>query len=398
MRGLPFAGLGLAVLLALPAQAKEGDTFRPFVSYARYYDDNLYRLDKKEPNIQIDENGLFFVDPKRSDQYGVLSAGLNVDWQPGRQRVIALASKSQVRFSHFDNLDYDGSDYQLKWNWRLGNRWSGQIGATETVTQSSLEYVRVNNQVTRENRFASAEWQFHPRWSVGVGAAEASSTNSTTLQKDLDYEDTSASATLGYTTPKGSKLRGQVRRVNGEFPNRVSTTIDSVFTQTEYNLLGDWNLTGKTVTRGRIGYVQRENETQSDRDFSGLTGRVSMDYFPAGKTMLNWAVYREISNSDELNAYYMLRTGGTLGAAWLATNKVTLRANATVENRNFEGETTVSGTQRDEDVQSATLSLSYVPVKMATIDLGVQAGRRDSNIRDGDYTFDSVFVSVRADF
>jgi hypothetical protein len=35
---------------------------------------------------------------------------------------------------------------------------------------------------------------------------------------------------------------------------------------------------------------------------------------------------------------------------------------------------------------------------MATIDIGVQAGRRDSNMPDDDYSFHSAFVSVRADF
>lgn len=56
------------------------------------------------------------------------------------------------------------------------------------------------------------------------------------------------------------------------------------------------------------------------------------------------------------------------------------------------------GIQRDEDTLSGSLSLSYAPVRMATIDVGVQAGRRDSNIAVNDYTFHSVFVSVRADF
>lgn len=54
--------------------------------------------------------------------------------------------------------------------------------------------------------------------------------------------------------------------------------------------------------------------------------------------------------------------------------------------------------QRDEDTLSGSLSLSYAPVRMATIDVGVQAGRRDSNMAVNDYTFRSVFVSVRADF
>ena len=386
--------VALGALLALPAMAKEGDTLHPFISYTRYYDSNLYRLAASEKNLV----------PQLSDQYGVLSAGLNIDWQPGRQRVIASASKNLVRFSRYSHLDYDGSDYQLKWNWQLGNRWSGQVGATESTTQSSLSDqlgLPVNNTVTRENRFANADWQFHPRWHVGLGAAAVTSTNSTALRAPLDYEDASVSATLGYTTPKGSKLRGQLRQVDGEYPNRPMIFLDRFYTQTEYNLLGDWNLTGKLITRAKIGYTQRENDTQSQRDFSGVTGRLSADYFPTGKTMLTWAAYREIANSDDLNASYQLNTGTSLGAAWLLTSRVTLRASGSFENRSFEGDTGVvipGLVQRDEDTLSGSLSLSYAPVRMATIDVGVQAGRRDSNMAVNDYTFRSVFVSVRADF
>lgn len=393
-RTFALAGLGLAALQALPVAAKEGDTLRPFVSYTRYYDSNLFRLDESEYGLV----------QEKSDQYGVLSAGVNVDWQPGRQRVTAVASKSLVRFQNNTHLDYDGSDYQLRWNWRLGNHWSGQVGATESVTQSSfsdLVGLQINNQVTRENRFASADWQFHPRWSAGVGAATAKASNSTAQQAPLDYEDSSVSATLGYTTPKGSKLRAQVRKVDGEYPNRPITYVDRLYTQTEYNLLADWSLTGKLIARGKIGYTQRENDTQSQRDFSGVTGRITADYSPTGKTMLTWALYREIANSDDLNATYQVNTGTSLGAAWQMTSRTTLRASGSYENRSFEGDTglVIPGlVQRDDDTLSGTLSLSYSPVPMATINIGVQAGRRDSNIPANDYKFHSVFVSVRADF
>ena len=391
-RALPFAGLVLAALSAVPALAKEGDTLRPFVSYARYYDSNLYRLAKSE----------YALVPQLSDQYGVLSAGLNVDWQPGRQRVVASAAKNLVRFSRYSNLDYDGSDYKLQWDWRLGNRWSGQVGATESVVQSSfsdLVGLLINNQVTRENKFVQADWQFHPRWHAGLGAAAATSSNSTVQQATLDYEDTSVSATLGYTTPKGSKLRGQLRQVDGKYPNRLpGLFVDRAYTLTEYNLLGDWSVGGKLITRAKIGYVQRENDTLSQRDFSGLAGRVSADYFPTGKTMLTWAAYREIANSDDINASYQLNSGTSLGAAWLITSRVTLRANGRFENRSFQGNTGFGGVQRDEDTLSGSISLSYAPVRMATIDVGLQSGRRDSNIAVNDYTFQSAFVSVRADF
>ncbi len=395
-RALPLAGMAvLGALLSMPAQAKDGDTFRPFVSYARHYDSNLFRLAESE----------YALVPERSDQYGVLSAGLNMDWQPGRQQVIARASKSLVRFSRNSQLDYDGSDYQLRWNWQLGNHWSGQVGATESVTQSSFSDVvglRINNQITGENQFANADWQFHPRWHVGLAAAAVTSTNSTVQQTPLNYEDQSVSATLGYTTPKGSKLRGQLRRVKGEYPNRLpSVFIDRTYTQTEYNLLGDWSVTGKLVTHAQMGYVKRENGTLAQRDFSGLAGRLSADYFPTGKTVLSWAVYRELSNSDDINATYQLNTGTSLSASWLATAKVTLRADASFENRSFQGDTgpVVPGlVQRDEDTLGGSLSMRYMPVRMAAINIGLQAGRRDSNVVANDYTFHGVFVSVRADF
>lgn len=403
-RALPFALLTLSAWLAMPAHAKEGDTFRPFVSYTRYYDSNLFRLDDDGVTAVL-ENGtpVLVTQESASDQYGVLSAGLDVDWKPGRQSIQAHASKNRVRFSRYSSLDYDGSDYQLKWSWRLGNHWSGRIGATEIVTQTSFTdwYAAqvVNNQVTRETRFANADWQFHPRWTGGLGAATAQSTNSTPQQTPLDYEDTSVSATLGYTTPKGSKLRGELRQVDGEYPNRpANSSVDRFYTQTEYNLLGDWSVSSKFVARAKIGYVQRENDTLSQRDFSGLAGRVSADYFATGKTVFNWALYRELANSDDVNATYQLATGTSFGAAWLATSKITLRATTGFVNRNFEGEIGGSGIQRDEDILSGSLSLSYVPVRMVTLDLGVQAGRRDSNVPVGDYTFHSIFMSVRADF
>jgi len=53
---LPFAAIALAALQAMPAQAKEGDTFGAYASYAHYYDSNLFRLAEDE-NAVIIENG-----------------------------------------------------------------------------------------------------------------------------------------------------------------------------------------------------------------------------------------------------------------------------------------------------------------------------------------------------
>lgn len=381
---------GLAVLLAGLAHAKEGDTFQPFVSYTRVWDDNLFRQAQNE----------------RAEQYGVLSAGVDVDWRPSRQQVQARAAKSLVRFDRYGYLDYDGSDYQLRWNWRLGNYWSGSIGATELVTQSSFSDLlgaQINNTVTRENRFASADWQFHPRWLVGVGASTVSSTNSTSERAPFDYDETAWTVSLGYRTPKGSALRLQGRRVDGEYPRRAVFFLDRAYTQNEINLIGDWVVSGKLTARGRLGYVQRQNDTVAERDFSGIAGRVTADYALTAKTRVNWSVYRELANSDDINASYQLSTGTSLAGIWQATSKLAMRANASWENRSFEGDTgqLPGWPRRDEEIVSGTLSLSYAPHRLATLDLGVQAGQRESNVpfySGYDYRFRAVFASLRMDF
>lgn len=380
--------------LSLPAAAQEGDTFRPFVSYARYYDSNLFRLAESD----------YALVPQLSDQYGILSAGFNVDWQPGRQRVLVSASKNQVRYANNSRLDYDGSDYRVRWNWRLGKQWSGQVGASESVTQSNfsdLAGLRVNNQITRTQRFVDGEWTFHPRWRVALGGATAASSNSTVQQRPADYDESSVSGSLVYRTPKGSSLQGQLRRIDGEFPGRLPGSADRAYTQTEYNLLGDWNLSGKLVLRSKLGYLQRENDTQSNRDFSGLAGRLAADYAASGKTVVNWAAYREIANSDDIDATYQQITGSSLGASWQATSKLVLRASASYENRRFMGDSgfTVPGSvRRDENTLSGSLSLGYAPLRAVRIDVGVQAAQRDSNVARNSYIFHTVFVSARADF
>jgi exopolysaccharide biosynthesis operon protein EpsL len=404
---------GLMMVLALPAAAKEGDTFRPFVSYARYYDSNLLRLAEGETAVMV-ENGVLLPVTLASaaDQYGVLNVGLDVDWKPGRQEIVASASKSLVRYAKYSSLDYDGQDYRAAWNWRLGNHWSGQLGTSEVISQTSFSDLQgfdikgnpvilaVTNLVTTNQQLASAEWEFHPRWRVGGGGAMATSDNSKLQQQLQNYEDNNEFVYLTYITPKGSKLRGELRRQDVLYTNPqlgVGSLADNSYTQDEYNFLGDWTISGKLLTHLKLGIVDRQYPHQSARDFSQLSGRATADYYPTGKTMLTLAVYREPAPVYEVNSSFLVNDGANLNAAWLLTDKVTARAAVSYVKGTY-GEIAAGVPQRIDDTLSGSLSLSYTPARMATIDVGLQGGSRNSTIPVNDYTFHSVFVSVRADF
>lgn len=400
----------LAALWLLPAQAKEGDTFRPFVSLGHFYDSNLFRLaDDEYPGIQ------------RDDRYNVLNVGINVDWKPGRQQIVASATRTLIRYDQNTYLDFDGDDLSATWNWRLGNHFSGNLGVTQSTTQSSFSDIGlVNNQVDRNRRFGRAEWAFHPRWSIGGGVESMDNSNSAPSQASQDFDRQAQDLVLSYRTPKGSSLRGQLRRIDADFPNLQCvengfpfcfTVADNSYKQTESNLLGDWRFSGKLTVRGQVGWVDRKYENalreydnlfvpdlKPRPDYSGLTGRVAADWYATGKTLLSVAAYRELGGATDINASSVLKHGATVNGVWLVREKWRLNAAATFENRDFQGDPGTSQPQRNDDTVNATLALSYTPIRPVSLDLGVSAGRRDSNISVEDYKFHSVFVNLRADF
>ncbi len=416
----PWVGLALGAFLAPPVHAHEGDTFRPFVSYGTFFDSNLFRLaDNESPGTP------------RSERYSVLSAGLNVDWKPGRQEIVASATKTRVRYNRNTIYDSDGNDYQATWNWRLGNRLSGNAGATQSLSQSNFDSVGlVNNQVTRKRRFGRAEWEFHPRWRIGGGIETADYANSASSLVSQDVQQRTQDVVLTYRTPKGSSLRAQVRRVDAEYPNpqilasvcsflffcppfpmNPTDVADNSYKQTEYNLLGDWSASGKLKLRGQLGWVDRQYKNVlrgdfsgsppqlKDRpDFNGLAGRISADWYATGKTLLSVSAYQELGGAQDINASSVLKKGASVNGVWLIREKWRLNAGATFENRDFKGDPGTTQLQRNDDTISESLSISYMPIEAVSVDVGVSAGRRDSNISVEDYQFHMLFANVRADF
>ncbi len=406
-----FASLALATLLVMPAQAKEGDTFRPFVSLSHFYDSNLFRLAESEYS-QV---------PQRSEQYDILSAGLNVDWKPGRQQVLVNATKTLVRYDRYTVYDSDNNDYQATWNWRVGNRLTGNLGAAESLSQSNFDSVGlVNNQVTRKRRFGRAEWEFHPRWRIGGGVEDMDYANSALSQASQDVQQQAWDASLSYRTPKGSSLRGQVRRIDAEYSNLQCLSnafpfcfevADNSYKQTEYNLLGDWSVSGKLKLRGQTGWVDRQYENtlrsitnfivpqfKQRPDYSGFAGRLSADWYATGKTLLSVSAYRELGGAQDINASSVLKTGSSVSGVWLVREKWRLNVGATFENREFKGDPGSLLLQRNDDTLGASLSLNYAPTQVVSLDVGIRVGRRDSNISVENYEFKSLFASVRADF
>ena len=393
----------LALAFASSASALEGDTFRPFVSFSQYYDDNLFRL---ADNESIFINGHLLTGPQ-ADKYNVLNVGANIDWRIKRQQLIARVAKSLVRYSKFDSLNYDGSDYLAQWNWQLGNHWNGQIGATQTLSQSSYTdlntSIALNNQRTVRNVFGTANWQFHPRWQVGGGVSEVNVINSDATQAQSDFKEQAQELNLTWSTPKGSSVRTQLRIAKASYPNTQFATVDNGYSQQDLNVFTVWSYSGLLRFQNRVGYQKRAHNSLSARDFSGVTGRATIDYFATGKTLYSLSLYRELGAVSLISSSYRLTTGFSLNGLWNMTSKLSLNGALSRETDDFKGDPgifTFNLPVRQDKTRNASLGLNYQPLRSTVIGLGLQTGRRVSNdvINQSSYKFNTIFANVRVDF
>lgn len=262
----------------------------------------------------------------------------------------------------------------------------------------------MNNQRTIRNVFGTANWQFHPRWQVGGGVSEVDVINSDVTQLPNNFKEQSEELNLTWTTPKGSSVRTQLRVAKATYPNTPPfASIDNGYSQQELNVFMVWPYSGLLQFQSRIGYQKRDHNSLSVRNFSGLTGRVAMDYFATGKTRFTLNVYRELGAVSEISSSYRITSGSSLNGLWNITSKISLNGGLSRETDDFKGDpgfVTSNVPVRQDKSQNILLGLNYQPLRSTVIGLGLQNGRRVSNdvIYLRSYKFNTIFANVRVDF
>lgn len=384
----PFAAL--CIVLPMTVLAGEGDFFRPLVSAAYYHDSNLFRF-SGDNEVPATIGGEATGNRIQSVNYSLLGAGFLLDWQQSRQRIRARVQANTAKFSRYSTiLDYDGHDLNARWDWQLGNRWQGQLGAERTKTLGSYDNVGVTNNTRILSRYNfRALYDLHTDWQAEAGYDRNASKFSSQNSRDVDVDAFRFGLyRLGGTLQRmGLELRfSEIQR-----PNKVGTLTDA----SESGLLGvaTWLPSGKTRVQGRLGYINREYETAGARDFSGLEARMEVDWAPTGKSLLNVVAYRELNESDlGVADNYSEVTGLDLNGQWKVMPKSSIGPFLRLENRSYEG------TNVEDDHYSYGLRATYQPWPGGDISLTIQRVTRDSSIASRDFSANSIGLTAALAF
>ncbi|MGH8746242.1 MAG: outer membrane beta-barrel protein, partial [Burkholderiales bacterium] len=162
-----------------------------------------------------------------------------------------------------------------------------------------------------------------------------------------------------------------------------------------------WTLSGASHLGARIGQVSRRYHQLPQRDFSGAAARAEYDWKPTGKLSLSAIVQRDLSAYEDIRSNFVLVKGITLRPSVRLSDKTELAASLESSVLDYLGDPGLAAAAapgRVDRVRAAGLSLTYRPIRAATLQLSLRRERRSSNVPLADYEADTAFASVRIAF
>ena len=391
MRNLPTPLALAAVLACNAAQADISDTIKPFISVGSTYDDNLLRLPDNGP-----------AGVQRSDRATQVVGGFLLDRPIGRQKLTGQAKLSRVTFDHYDQLDYNGKDFSLDWAWVLGNYFDGNIGGSyqQVLTPFNDFHSDQRNLRTQRREYANGGWRLHPSWRLRAG-----------FQRDrFDYElfeqslnnrkEDLSEVGIDYLAASGSKVGLVARRIKGNFlnPRRIGTTfLDQNYTQDELKANVNWLYSEITQVRLLAGYAKRKHDTFSERDTSGLNGRVTVNWSPRAKLRFTADAWREFAAVESTIVNNSVNTGASANATWEISAKLQASAGVKREKRKFERLPYVFfNVDPSDTTRSTNFGLTYQPLRKVQLSVTGFKDRRTGTPLAGTGSYKAKGVSLMA--
>jgi exopolysaccharide biosynthesis operon protein EpsL len=264
-----------------------------------------------------------------SDNWQKWQAGVAIDEKYSMQELMFNASVAKIDFDRLQQLDHIDKDASLNWNWSTGAALSGQVGLT--YQQGLTPYIDFHllalNMRTQSSEYAKLAWLVDPSWRLSAGFTNFHLDYQLPAQQIADRTEERTNLGLDYLAASGSSVGLQLQHIDAYFPvSEISNDaiVGNDYTQNEAKLKVDWLASEITQVHFLGGWVRRDYDDLSSRDYSGPNWRLTVDWQPSSQLSFVGAVWREIDSVDDLTAAYSLNHGIDAEAKWEISDKTKL--------------------------------------------------------------------------
>lgn len=366
-----------ALLLSLTAYADDKDAFNVIAGVSRKHDNNLFLTPSS----------------KRSDNITEAYAGIQLDKLYSMQRFKVNYTINTYRYQNHNKLNFNAHNYNAAWLWTLTPYLTGVLSANRKEQLNDFQDYRTftlanikNIRVTQNQRF-EADFSPHGIWHVLGGVTRSEVKNSETFRQEDDYSMNSLDEGLKYSFRSGSSITLMGHQRQGEYDRdlNVASLSDTEFSEKEGEVKLDWLISGKSRINLRTAYVTRDHDHFSRRDYSGAVGRFDYNWMPTGKLRLTLSGYSDLSSYWNIDSSYTRHNGLNISPAYALSDKITLRAGASISERKFLGGGIIPSSHRVDKGWSASTGVEWTPWRSVTIGGNVVRSSRNSNALGQDY-------------
>lgn len=397
MIGGPAALLPCTAALAAEEQPPRKLDF--YVGAGALYDDNLFRQPTGADLSAVAAN------LHRDDLIERLTAGVDGTWTLARQTFQLKAHGDENRFEHNDQLNNVSGKAMGSWDWRLGNRLSGRLGAdySRSLADFANNLVLVKDLLTQKSSFASGSYLLGNRWTINADVRWSSTSHGAEIRQVDDDNIRTQKIGVGFSLSPNATIGWNYRHSNANFAGaqQDSTALyDRNYDESASLLWLKYILGGKTDFNLEGGYLRRNYPNAAIGNYSGGTGRAKLAWHPGPKTELDISGWRDLTAYIDAESNYFVSTGASIAPTWVPTERITTSLTASWERQKYIGsEPAVLGDPfRRDTVKSVQASAVYLPRDPLELDLTLRHEQRGSNRSSLTYTDNLAILGVRFTF
>jgi hypothetical protein len=172
--------------------------------------------------------------------------------------------------------------------------------------------------------------------------------------------------------------------------------LDTGFSENEAEARLTWLLSGHSRLNVRTAYLRRNHDTFSQRDYSGMEGRVDYFWTPTGKLQLGVSANSALASFWNIDSSYTRENTLSISPVYNLSDKIRLTGFAGISERRFLGDGLVPSTNRLDKAKNISAGIDWSPLRNFTLGVDLRHSRRDSNVIGFDFT--DTIAGVDASF
>lgn len=404
-----------AALAPLGVQAQDQDVIRITAGAGFERHSNLFRA---SPLLGTTDFTTAFGKSSRSDTILRGTLGIAFDREFSLQRFragVTLLPQKFQNYTRFDHLGYDGA---LSWDWEFAGPFSGVagirvnnslMGFNQILVRSGSVTTQVDkNMLNRVNPYLTGRLRITPSWSIVGGIDQVRVTNSATAYLPGNFTTNGTEVGLRFAPGTGTELEFMARSTRGKYDylqvtdflgQNLGTPVDNSFKESEVFARLRVRPSEDSLIGGRLGFLNRKYDQFSQRDFSGPTAELNVNWRPGGGFFMDTSLDRSIALPGVFTANYIDITRLRIQPRVVLTGKVSMTGALEYSTWDYKGDSLVAATTTRKDTLTLLqVGLAYEFSRAITFNADVRQERRTSNIVGADFTNNVLIGGVTGRF